>query len=90
MSAARWVREPSVLWREITDGVLLLPAAAVEPFVLTDSGAALWELLETPVSVTSVSAQLAAAYGTQPDVVGEAVSPLLADLERRRAVRRVP
>lgn len=90
MTATRWVRDPAVVWREITDGVLLLPAGATEPFALTDSGAALWELLETPVSEKSAADRLAVAYRTAPEVVSETVGPLLADLERRRAVRQVP
>lgn len=89
-TSAVWVRDPEVLWRNTAHGVVLLPAGAEEPFALTDSGAALWTLVETPVRLDEVATRLAANYGTSPAVVAESIRPLLADLERRHAVRRVP
>lgn len=85
-----WVRDPEVLWRDTAHGALLLPAGAEEPFALTDSGAAVWTLLETPIELDEVATRLAATYATSPAVVAESISPLLADLERRHAVRRMP
>lgn len=85
-----WVREPEVLWRDTAHGIVLLPAGAEEPFALTDSGAAAWALLENPVGLDEVATRLAATYGTSPVVVAESISSLLADLERRHAVRRLP
>lgn len=85
-----WARDPEVLWREVAGGAVLLPANADEPFALTDSGAALWELLESPMGLDEVAARLAAVYATSPAVVEESVRPLLRDLERRHAVRQMP
>lgn len=85
-----WVRNPAVLWRETTEGVVLLPASAEEPFALTASGAALWDLLEAPIALDDAVRRLAAAYAATPDVVQADVRPVLAELERRDAVRQVP
>lgn len=85
----RWVRAPEVLWRETPDGVVLLPPGVSEPFALTDSGAAVWELLADPVELEAAVEHLATAYAVPADVVGASVQPLLHDLERRGAVRQV-
>lgn len=89
MSPTRWVRNPEVLWREVADGVVLLPPGTDEPFALTDSGAAVWDLLATPVDIDTAVTQLATAYQVAPEVVGASVGPLLDDLRRRDAVRQV-
>lgn len=85
-----WVRDPATLWRETAGGVVLLPPGEQEVLALTDSGAALWELLEAPTRLDAAAARLAEAYGVAADIVLEGIRPLLADLEGRNAVCHMP
>lgn len=85
-----WVRDEAVLWRATVCGVVLFAPGDEEPCSLSDTAADLWELLATPVTIDRAAVALAARYGTDPAQIAADLRPFLADLERRRAVRRVP
>lgn len=84
-----WVRAEAVLWRATPRGVVLFAPGDTEPCSLSDTGADLWELLATPVTIDRLAVVLAARYGTDPAQVEADLPPFLTDLERRGAVRRV-
>lgn len=84
-----WVRDEAVLWRATARGVVLFAPGDEAPCTLSDTGADLWEMLATPVTIDRAAVALAARYGADSAQVEEDLRPFLADLERRRAVRRV-
>jgi len=85
-----WVRSPDVLWRWSLDRVLLLPPESEGPFVLTGPGAALWDLLEAPMSTEALIVELANLYDVDRDTVQAEVVPLLAELTERGGLRLLP
>lgn len=82
-----WVRDPRVLWRDVVDGVVLLPPGVAEPVVLDLPGALLWQQLDTPGTVGQLAERLAAVCREQPSRVADELPATLADLHRRNAVR---
>jgi hypothetical protein len=89
MLMVHYSRGKRVLWRQAADRVLLLPATDGELVSLTGTGVALWELLVEPVELSELSAVMATAYHTDPQVIAADVLPLLEDLARRGLVEVV-
>jgi hypothetical protein len=87
--STRFVRSNQVLWRRTTNGVVLLPSHETEPFTLSGSGSALWEVLAEPVALDEASQLLAELHGVDADVVANDIAPVLDELTRRSAVERV-
>lgn len=85
-----WVRSPRVLWRRVADGVLLLAPDAAEPMVVSGSGAATWELLESPLDGDELALRLAALFDTTPEQTYAEIAPFLADLALAGVVTRAP
>lgn len=84
------VRNGHVLWRKVPEGVLLLGPVAEDPLLLPGPGAAMWELLITPMKEEDIVRLLAGAYDTSAEVVGPDVSALVRDLVDRRLLVRQP
>lgn len=82
----RWARKPSALWREGIGRVVLLPATADEPLLLTGSGALLWDLLATPVELDAIARELATCYGVSPEEIAGELATALEDLDAAGAV----
>ena len=75
-----WVRSPRVLWRRVADGVLLLAPGAAEPMIITGSGAAIWELLGSPMDAQDVAWRLAELFDTTAERTRAETAPFLAQL----------
>jgi hypothetical protein len=85
-----FVRDESVLWRRVVDGVLLLPPGSDDLMLLTGSGGEIWHALERPRSMTDLAGVLAARYDvTEQQLLSQVLPSTLDELERRRVVRRV-
>lgn len=82
-----WVRDSRVLWRDVVDGVVLLPPEAPEPLVLDLPGALLWQQLDTPRTAGQLAERLAAVCQEPPERITDALPATLADLREREAVR---
>ena len=83
---AVWRRRDDVLWRRSLDAVILLPVGVEDPVTLPGTGASVWDVLETPASLTELVEVLADAYDADPAVVEHDVRALLAELEELGAV----
>lgn len=83
-----WVRADGVLWRRTPVAVVVLAAGAAEPFLLTGSGPALWQLLADPVDEAELCRRLAECYGTTVATVAPGVLEVLGHLADVGAVRR--
>ena len=78
-----------MLWRRVADGVLLLAPDAAGPMILTGSGAAIWELLESPADADEVARRLADIFQTTADQAQADTAPFLAELAVAGVVTRV-
>lgn len=76
--STRLVRSSATLWRAGPFGQVLLAPGDAEPYALTPTAALLWDALVDPVTAEDLAADLAAAFGTSPDVVAADIAPLLA------------
>lgn len=86
----RWVRDESVLWRRTPGAVVLLTDQGREPFSLTGSGRALWELLADALDETELCQRLAALHGTDAADIASDVHHTLRALTERGAVAYRP
>ena len=57
----RWRRGPTVLHRRTADGPLVLPPGGDDPTMLAGAAAAVWLLLDEPLSESTLAARLADA-----------------------------
>ena len=86
-----WVRTPTTLWRVAGARLALLSdGEEASPLVVSGSSVLLWELLETPISLEDLAAELADAYGVDPRVVAADLEPVLERLGAAGAVHMVP
>lgn len=85
-SRGRWVRGPSVLWRYVPGGILLLAPGADDPVLLSGSGAAVWQLLAEPLQEEDVIETLARACAVEATVVAADLRPLLDEMAARELV----
>lgn len=81
-----WHRCDGVLWRQSLDAVVLLAPGEDEPIVLRGGGPAVWERLESPVTIEDLVRDLAAAHGSEEAQVEADVLELLDRLEAAGAV----
>jgi hypothetical protein len=88
--SSTWSRDEAVLWRRLSDGVLLLPSGAEEPLALGGLGAAVWEALDAPSSEHGLAAMLGADFGAAPDAIQSEVSKVLHELELLGLLRPSP
>jgi coenzyme PQQ synthesis protein D (PqqD) len=90
-SMMRWERNERTLWRAGADGSLVVLSPTDEqPHVVHGSGAALWRALAEPRTTAELAAELASAFGVEPDVIARDIEPVLAALVEHGAARRVP
>ena len=83
-------RSPQALWRGSSSRVVLLGPSDPDPFVVTGAGAALWDLLESPVTLGSAATLLASRYDVEEEMVSGTLAPLLDELVERQVVQRIP
>src|SRR5262249_6555753 len=86
--AAVWRRRDDVLWRRPLDAVILMPEGGPGPVTLPGTGAAVWDVLEVPSTLTELVATLAEVYAADSAVVEHDITVLLAELESLGAVTR--
>ena len=85
----RYRRANRVLWRQCSDGVLLLPAGSRRPLSLSGSGLALWLLLDEPCTVDATASSLAERYDVDAGEIARTLGPVLDELVRLRVVEPV-
>ena len=88
--AGRWVRDDRVLWRRTPGAVVLLTNRTREPFSLTGSGRALWELLADALDEAELCQRLAALHDTDATEITSDVHHILRALAERGAVAYQP
>jgi hypothetical protein len=81
-----WSRDPRAVWRRSGDRVIVLPAAAERPLVLTGTGRVSWELLADPLTEGELIATLVELYGTDEETIGRELLPFLQELVTAGAV----
>jgi hypothetical protein len=98
MTAARFQQRPSALTRTVPGGLLLLDAAAHDPFreratpeLLSASGPIVWELLGEARTLEEIASLVKGRFGVTTDApdegeVQDAIARLLADLNERKLV----
>lgn len=83
-------RSSGVLSRRVGKEVIVARAEGEgDPYLLSGTGLAIWNLLSTPRTVLELVRELSAAYGAAPDAVGSDVQPFLADLISRGLVEEI-
>jgi hypothetical protein len=87
----RFVRGSAVLWRQSGTTVLVLPLGGDdEPLTVSGSAALVWELLDRPVTLGELSAELAGVYNTDSSTIEADLGPVLVRLCEVSAVERAP
>jgi len=90
LSEFRRRRRPDLLWRRSLDAVLVLPLDADEALTLAGTGPEVWDLLESPISLTDLTAELAARHDADRTVVEADVAALLDRLAVAGVVEPAP
>lgn len=80
MTEAMFQRSSTVLWRDCSRSVLLLPRGASRLLELTGSGVELWHLLETPHTLSATVNSLAERFDVDADQVETSIGPVLQHL----------
>jgi hypothetical protein len=81
-------RSAGVLSRRVGQEVIVASAEG-DPYLLTGTGLAMWNLLRTPRTVSELVRELSTAYGAPPADVGSDVEPFLAELVSRGLVDEI-
>src|SRR3954466_6259542 len=86
---SRFVRNPEVLWRQVTDVILVRTVTNREIVELFGTGVLLWAALVEPVTVGDLATELAAVVDAPLDVVAPDVRAAVADLVDRGLVTQL-
>jgi hypothetical protein len=70
-------RNPSALFRQLLDGVLVLGAQATVPSRITRPGEAVWAAFAEPRTLASVTAELSTRFGAPRSVVSADIEPVV-------------
>jgi hypothetical protein len=81
-------RSAGVLSRRVGEEVIVASAEG-DPYLLTGTGLAMWNLLRTPRTVSELVRELSVTYGAPPADVGSDVEPFLAELVSRGLVDEI-
>jgi Coenzyme PQQ synthesis protein D (PqqD) len=82
-------RSSQTLWRTSAGRVVLLAVESGEPpFVVTEPGATLWELLEVASTVPELASILSRTFDADVDEIRVSIEPLLETLVDKRVVQR--
>lgn len=84
--ADRVIRRADVLWRATLHGVLVRPLGAREVVRLGGTGAALWALLDEPISFPDLCAALARDHDADAVAIAHDLEPVLVDLGERGVI----
>lgn len=90
--SARYLRATSVLWRNAGDRMVFLPVhpgGGGQITTMTGSGAALWEVLATPVTADAAVERVAAMHDLASERVEDGVRGALRDLLAAGVVEKV-
>lgn len=89
MSTPTVRRAPGALFRRLPNEVLVT-APGAEIHRISGSGVAVWELLETPVSMGHLVSALAQAHGSAPESIGSDVRQVVDYLVGVGLIEEVP
>ena len=84
----KFAQSPRVLTRVVGDEVIIAVPEHDEVMVLSATGKAIWELIETPVTTSSVIGTLAGLYECPEDEISGDVESFLSNLLEKRVVDR--
>ena len=84
----RWRRRVDVLQRRVDDVWVLLAVEGDDPVLLEGTGAAVWELLAEPCSLSTMVDAFATATDGAPGRIRADLQAFLADLEAQDLVER--
>ncbi len=89
-TGTRWRRSDRALHRRVADGAIVLLLPDGEPELVTGPGGALWDLLATDRSLDELTAELAARYDHDPEIVRHDIARTLGGLADRGLVDTPP
>jgi pyrroloquinoline quinone biosynthesis protein D len=75
--------EQDVIWREVSDGVVLISPTEGQIRVLNEVGAQIWRLMDGKRDVAAIEADLLRRYNTSPEQVRVDLQSFLAELTDR-------
>ena len=85
----RWMRDPTVLWRDVARGTVLLSESGEHTF-LNSPSSALWRLLQQPREEGELLAVIAAHFDISLEVATDGLAPALDELVARGVVQPAP
>ena len=85
----RFVQVRAAMWREVTDGLVVLGPTAERPTHITGTAVLGWAYFERPTTFDEVVARLVEAYGADPSVVHRDLAQVVAALVRDGALESV-
>ncbi|MCZ7535471.1 MAG: PqqD family protein [Acidimicrobiia bacterium] len=86
--ARRWCRNEFVHVRRAADRVVVL-ADSDEPRTLRGTGAALWDVFDSPRTLSEAAVVLSGQFSSDPEAVEADIAPVVDELERVGALRVV-
>lgn len=89
VDAARYVQARAAMWREVTDGLVVLGPSAERPTHVTGSAVRGWWHFARPRSFGEVVDRLAETHGAEHDVVRHDLAEVVAALVRDGALARL-
>ena len=87
-NGALFKKSPRALSRVVGDEVLIAVPQDRQVLSLSSTGRAIWELLDSPITIPELVLRLARLYECQEDSIAPDVNAFLNQLLERRAVER--
>jgi hypothetical protein len=92
--AARYERDPEVVSREIAGEQILVPikkkaADMAAIYVLNETGARIWDLVDGQRSLAEIRDHLVQEYDVEPDVAGADLEEMVGQLQEMGMLRAV-
>jgi hypothetical protein len=78
----------TTLWRQLLNGVLLLPSGEDEVMHLTTPGDAIWALLEEPLTLAELAQALSTAFNVSFETVLADIEPVIIELAESGAISK--
>jgi hypothetical protein len=85
----RYVQARAAMWREVTDGLVVLGPTAERPTHITGTAVLGWAHFERPTTFGAVVTRLVETYGADPAVVHRDLAHVVAALVRDGALESV-
>ena len=77
------LRAPSLIWRDMDDGTVLVSPEGGQVRVLNEVGSLVWQIMDGHKSIAAISHQIAQEYAITDEQAARDVEKFLSELDQR-------